>query len=171
MGDGVLPPFIAAERVDEGWARDELRLAHDSTVLSEDELLLDEELAPTLAAWNARNDVAWAAWEAEYEVDSVLDQARFPDSGRAVDADPPAFGDYYRRWLDDLDEIDASGTSPSGFVVPPDVGRYYFASSDIWQRLRAVELRHGEAESAAIARSIARDLIEHSVQRTKRGVL
>jgi hypothetical protein len=103
MSDGVLPAFIAAECVDEFWARDELRLAHDRAVLSEEEMLLDEELAPILTAWKARNDTAWAAWEADYEIDSVLDQAQHPDSGRDSNRDLPRFEDYYRPWLEELD--------------------------------------------------------------------
>jgi len=123
-GEGDIGPWVLAESPDEAWTRDNARTWRDAVVLSEEEALLDPDLASVVVAWKAGDDRAYAAWAAIEEMEMAADNAVSELAIEGVDVedfglpevrveDPPfelTMRGYLDQppaeWVDDLDERD-----------------------------------------------------------------
>ena len=173
LGDGMLPPFVAAECVDLRWARDELYLHAEAAVLSEEELLLDPDLSAALEAWNARDDRSYAAWESAEAAEIVLE-----DVGKAEAVETIAPEDADAILAEEPGQTRSRSRSPPrgahrsrGRIAPwggpgraPAGSTRGERSSIGWRvilhgKLCAIERRDGAAHASQVARVLSRRLV------------
>lgn len=167
LPESGIPAFVVAECVDEAWACDSLRIVDAQVVLSEDELKLDPDLAPVLAAWEQRDDRGYADFrsieEAEFAIGAASFRVSVEEDEEHGHHEPAAEErEEARRQRDQEREDRCEELVRYYTALGEHPGLDYFVEVEAFQRLSLVEKEHGVDRAVEVAKDFARQLASYA---------